>query len=40
MMTALEAGAEDFSADDEVYEITTDPSDFFISKRKIRRARI
>ena len=28
MMIALEAGAEDFSAEDEVYEITTDPSDF------------
>ncbi len=28
MMLAIEAGAEDFSAEDEVYEITTAPSDF------------
>ena len=28
MMLALEAGAEDFQVSDEVYEITTDPSDF------------
>ncbi len=28
MMLALEAGAEDFSAEDEIYEIVTDPSDF------------
>ena len=35
MMTALEAGAEDFSADDEVYEITTDPSDFSSVREKL-----
>ena len=28
MMLALESGAEDFSAEDEVYEITTAPEDF------------
>ena len=28
MMTALDAGAEDFNAEDGVYEILTDPSDF------------
>lgn len=28
MMKALDAGAEDFQADEDVYEITTDPSEF------------
>ena len=28
MMLALDAGAEDFSSEDEIYEIVTDPSDF------------
>ena len=28
MMLAIEAGAEDFSAEEEVYEISTNPSDF------------
>ena len=28
MMMALEAGAEDFSSEDEVYEIKTAPNDF------------
>ena len=28
MMLAIEAGAEDFSAEEEVYEISTSPSDF------------
>ena len=28
MMEALEAGAENFEADDEFYEITTSPDDF------------
>lgn len=28
MMMALDAGAEDFSPDEDVYEITTDPADF------------
>ena len=34
MMLALDSGAEDFSADDECYEITTDPADF----SKVREA--
>ncbi len=34
MMLALDSGAEDFSADDECYEITTAPSDF----SKVREA--
>ena len=28
MMLALDAGAEDFSSQDEIYEIVTEPSDF------------
>ena len=28
MMLALEAGAEDFTSEEEIYEIVTDPSDF------------
>ena len=28
MMLAIEAGAEDFSAEDEIYQITTSPNDF------------
>ena len=35
MMLALEAGAEDFVADDEVYEITTDPSEFSSVREKL-----
>lgn len=35
MMLALEAGAEDFSAEEEVYEITTDPSDFTAVREKL-----
>ena len=35
MMIALDAGAEDFSADDEIYEITTDPSDFSQVREKL-----
>jgi len=35
MMMALDAGAEDFSADDEIYEITTDPSDFSQVREKL-----
>ena len=34
MMLALDSGAEDFTADDECYEITTDPKDF----SKVREA--
>ena len=34
MMLALDSGAEDFSADEECYEITTDPAEF----SKVREA--
>ena len=39
MMLALDAGAEDFEASEEVYEITTDPADFSAVREKIRRRR-
>lgn len=35
MMLALESGAEDFSAEDEVYEITTAPEDFSQVREKL-----
>ena len=35
MMLALESGAEDFSAEDEVYEITTSPEDFSAVREKL-----
>ena len=35
MMLALDAGAEDFSTDEEIYEITTDPSDFSTVREKL-----
>ena len=35
MMLALESGAEDFSAEDEVYEITTTPEDFSTVREKL-----
>ena len=35
MMLALESGAEDFSAEDEVYEITTSPEDFSNVREKL-----
>ena len=35
MMQALEFGAEDFEADDDVYEITTAPSDFSQVREKL-----
>ena len=38
MMLALDAGAEDFSADEEIYEITTDPSDFTQVSEKLEEA--
>ena len=38
MMLALDAGAEDFSAEDEVYEITTEPSDFTQVSEKLEEA--
>ena len=38
MMLALDAGAEDFEASEEVYEITTDPSDFTAVREKLEEA--
>ena len=38
MMLALEAGAEDFSSEEEIYEITTDPSDFTAVREKLEEA--
>ena len=37
MMLALEAGAEDFQTSDEVYEITTEPSDFTQVSEKLQQ---
>ena len=38
MMLALDAGAEDFSSEDEIYEITTDPADFSAVREKLEEA--
>ena len=38
MMLALEAGAEDFQASEEVYEITTEPSDFSTAREKLEES--
>ena len=38
MMLALEAGAEDFEATDEIYEITTEPSEFTSVREKLEEA--
>ena len=38
MMLALEAGAEDFEASEEIYEINTDPSDFTVVREKLEEA--
>ena len=35
MMLALDAGAEDFETEEEVYEITTDPSNFSEVREKL-----
>ena len=35
MMLALDSGAEDFVAEEEIYEITTDPSDFVAVSEKL-----
>ena len=35
MMLALEAGAEDFDSDEEVYEITVEPSNFTEVREKL-----
>ena len=38
MMLALEVGAEDFQASEEVYEITTEPSDFSTVREKLEES--
>ena len=38
MMLALDAGAEDFNSSEEVYEITTEPSDFTAVREKLEEA--
>ena len=38
MMLALDAGAEDFVSEDEVYEITTEPSDFEAVREKLEES--
>ena len=40
MMLAIESGAEDFQVEDEVYEITTAPSDFSEVSEKLQEAGI
>ena len=38
MMLALDAGAEDFESQEEIYEIVTDPSDFSSVREKLEEA--
>ena len=38
MMLALDAGAEDFESSEEIYEITTEPSDFTAVREKLEEA--
>ncbi|KYH35084.1 putative transcriptional regulatory protein [Clostridium tepidiprofundi DSM 19306] len=38
MMAALDAGAEDFSAEDEVYEIYTEPAEFSTVREELEKA--
>ena len=38
MMLALDAGAEDFNSSEEVYEITTEPSDFSVVREKLEES--
>lgn len=38
MMLALDAGAEDFEAGEEIYEITTEPSDFTTVREKLEES--
>ena len=38
MMTALDAGAEDFEEDEEIYEILTDPADFSTVRETLESA--
>ena len=40
MMTALDAGAEDFSEEEDSYEIITDPDDFSSVREKLEEAKI
>lgn len=40
MMLAIEAGAEDFQSLEEIYEITTEPSDFSTVREKLEEAGI
>ena len=38
MMLALDAGAEDFNSEEEIYEVTTEPSDFTSVREKLEEA--
>lgn len=38
MMLALDAGAEDFSSEEEIYEITTEPTDFTAVREKLEES--
>ena len=38
MMLALDAGAEDFKVDEEIYEIITEPSDFDAVREKLEES--
>ena len=38
MLLAVDSGAEDFSSEEEVYEITTEPSDFTAVREKLEEA--
>ena len=40
MMLALDAGTEDFSAEEEIYEITTEPADFTAVREKLEESRL
>ena len=40
MMTALDAGAEDFSEEEDSFEIITDPDDFSSVREKLEEAKI
>ncbi len=40
MMTALDAGAEDFSEEEDSYEILTDPEDFSAVRQALEEAKI
>ncbi len=38
MMLALDAGAEDFSSEDEIYQIITEPNDFSVVREKLEES--